>query len=259
MIHPSRAVPFLCLEDQVAIVTGAARGIGAAIALALLEHGARVVAVDSDEHGLLQFVDSQTQDARDRLTAVALDITDEVRVQAAIDSVVIEHGRVDILINNAGVAQRAQLFWEIPTSEWDRIFAVDVFGLRNVVRAVVPTMVDRGYGRIVNVSSMAGKEGNPRSGAYSAAKAAVLAMTKSLGKELATTGVLVNAVTPAIIETPLVAAFSPERRAELLAQVPMGRLGRPDEVADLVLFLASARLSFSTGAVYDISGGRATY
>ena len=140
-----------------------------------------------------------------------------------------------------------------------RSSTVNLKGQLNLLRAVVPRMTERGYGRIVNMSSMAGKEGNPGSGAYSAAKAGIIGMTKSAGKELATSGVLVNVVTPAVIETPLTAKFDKQRRDSLMARIPMGRLGQPSEVANLVLFLASPRLSFSTGAVYDISGGRATY
>ena len=168
-------------------------------------------------------------------------------------------GKIDILINNAGIAQESSLLWNIPDDQWDAIFTVNLKGQLNLLRAVVPRMTDQGYGRIVNMSSMAGKEGNAGSGAYSAAKAGIIGMTKSAGKELATSGVLVNVVTPAVIETPLTAKFDKQRRDSLVARIPMGRLGQPSEVANLVLFLSSPRLSFSTGAVYDISGGRATY
>jgi 3-oxoacyl-[acyl-carrier protein] reductase len=168
-------------------------------------------------------------------------------------------GHVDILINSAGVIGPNRPLWEITDQEWARTLAVNVNGTFNLCRAFVPRMRDKGWGRIVNLASMAGKDGNPNLSAYSASKAAVIALTKSLGKELATTGVLVNAVAPAVIDTPMLGATSPEVLAHLTSLIPMRRVGRAEEVAELVAWLASDKCSFSTGAVYDISGGRATY
>ena len=166
---------------------------------------------------------------------------------------------MDILVNSAGIVGPNKPLWEITDEEWAVTFAVSVQGTFNLCRAFVPGMRERGWGRIVNFASMAGKDGNPNLSAYSAAKGAVIALTKSLGKELATSGVLVNAVAPAVIETPMNAQTSPEVLAHLTSLIPMHRLGRADEVAELVAWLASGKCSFSTGAVYDISGGRATY
>ena len=186
---------------------------------------------------------------------VQLDVTDAEAVRDAAGRI----GPVDILINSAGVIGPNRLLWEIADHEWARTMAVNVTGTFNLCRAFVPRMREKGWGRIVNMASMAGKDGNPELSAYSASKAAVIALTKSLGKELATTGVLVNAVAPAVIETPMLATTSPEVLAHLTSLIPMRRLGRAEEVAELVAWLASDKCSFSTGAVYDISGGRATY
>jgi 3-oxoacyl-[acyl-carrier protein] reductase len=184
-----------------------------------------------------------------------VDVTDEESVQAASERI----GPVDVLVNSAGVVGPNAPLWEVDTAEWERTFAVNVTGSFRMCRAVVPAMVDRGWGRVVNIASIAGKDGNPRLSAYSASKAAVIGLTKSLGKELATTGVLVNAVAPAVFETPMNADTAPEVLERLVSLIPMRRLGRAEELAALVAWLASDECSFSTGAVYDISGGRATF
>jgi NAD(P)-dependent dehydrogenase (short-subunit alcohol dehydrogenase family) len=184
-----------------------------------------------------------------------VDVSDSAAVEAAARSV----GPIDILINCAGIVGPNTPLWEVTDDEWDRVFAVNVKGTFTMCRAFVPGMRDLGWGRIVNFASIAGKDGNPNLAAYSASKGAVIAMTKSLGKELATTGILVNAVAPAVIETPMNAENSPEVLAYMTGLIPMKRIGQAHEVAELVAWLASDRVSFSTGAVYDISGGRATY
>lgn len=221
-----------------AIVTGGMSGLGAACAERLAADGIEVVRLDvaagADE---------------------VVDVTDEQAVHVALDRV----GPVDILVNSAGVVGPNVPLWEVSTADWERTFAVNVTGAFRLCHALVPGMVQRGWGRIINIASIAGKDGNPQLSAYSASKAAVIAMTKSLGKELATTGVLVNAVAPAVFETPMNATTAPEVLERLVSLIPMQRLGRAEELAALVAWLTSEECSFSTGAVYDISGGRATY
>jgi 2-dehydro-3-deoxy-L-rhamnonate dehydrogenase (NAD+) len=224
--------------SRTAIVTGGASGLGRATALRLAADGLRVVTLDI----------ARTAD-------VVVDITDSEAVAAAVAHV----GAVDVLVNSAGIVGPNAPLWEIDDSDWIKTFDVNVRGTLNACRAVVPGMIDRGWGRIVNFSSMAGKDGNPNLSAYSASKAAVIAMTKSLGKELATSGVLVNAIAPAVFDTPMNAATAPDVLAYITSLIPMRRVGKAEEVAELVAWLASDKCSFSTGAVYDISGGRATY
>lgn len=221
-----------------AIITGGQSGLGAACATRLRADGVEVITFDV------------SPDADHRV-----DVTDDASVQAAVAAV----GPVDILINSAGIVGPNKPLWLTEPGEWTRTFDVNVHGTFRVIRAVVPGMVERGWGRIVNIASMAGKDGNPNLSAYSASKAAVIGLTKSLGKELAKTGVLVNAIAPAVIDTPMNATTSPEVLAHITSLIPMGRVGRPEEVAALVAWLTSDECSFSTGAVYDISGGRATY
>ena len=221
---------------RTALVTGGASGIGAAVAKQLAADGLDVVTAD------LAGAD------------VRMDVTSAAEVAAA----VAELGRVDVLVNSAGVLGPAKPLASVSDAEWAATFAVNVTGTFHLCRAVTPGMAERGWGRVVNIASIAGKEGNPGLAVYSATKAAVIGLTKALGKELATTGVLVNAVAPAVIETPM-SASSPEVIERLARLIPMGRLGRADEVAELVSWLASDRCSFSTGAVHDISGGRATH
>ncbi len=184
-----------------------------------------------------------------------LDVSDGPAVNAAVAKV----GPVDIVINSAGIIGPNKPLWEITDDEWQTTLSINVNGVFNLCRAVAPAMRDKGWGRIVNIASIAGTEGNPNQAAYSASKGAVIALTKALGKELATSGVLVNAIAPAVIETPMNAANTPEVLAYMLSRIPMGRIGQADEVAALVAWLVSDEVSFSTGAVYDISGGRATY
>ena len=223
---------------RTALVTGGLSGLGRASAERLAEDGVRVVTLD-------------VADGAD----VVADIADPEAVAAVAGRV----GPVDILINSAGIVGPNKPFQEIQDDEWARTFAVNVHGTFHLCRAFVPGMIERGWGRVVNFASIAGKEGNPNMAAYSATKAAVIGLTKSLGKELATSGVLVNAIAPAVINTPMNASTAPAVLEHITSLIPMKRVGRPEEVAELVAWLASDRLSFSTGAVYDISGGRATY
>lgn len=225
--------------NRTAVVTGGASGLGKASAERLRQDGITVVAVD---------VSAEAD--------VVLDITDS----AAIAEAAAEVGPVDILVNCAGVVgPGGKALWEIEDEEWDTTFAVNTAGTFKMCRAFIPGMRERGWGRIVNFASMAGKDGNPNLSAYSASKGAVIAMTKSLGKELATSGVLVNAIAPAVIATPMNASTAANVLDHITSLIPMQRIGRPEEVAELVAWLVSDKLSFSTGAVYDISGGRATY
>ncbi|RBY92977.1 SDR family NAD(P)-dependent oxidoreductase [Blastococcus sp. TF02A-30] len=249
-------------EGQVAIVTGGAGGIGSAVARVLAEDGAHVICVDRDRDaldGLAERAQGWDGDLAGRIEGVVQDIGDPEGVAACVRGVAERHGRIDVLVNNAGISGPARPVWEVPTDYWHDIFRVHIHGTFYFMREVIPHMTAAGYGRIVNVTSVAGKEGNPNSAAYSAAKAAAIGLTKSAGKELARTGVLVNAVTPTVIETRLVEQVTPSFHEYLVSKIPMGRIGQPAEVAELVRFLASPRVSFSTGAVFDISGGRATY
>jgi 3-oxoacyl-[acyl-carrier protein] reductase len=208
---------------------------------------------------------SATRLAADGINVIRLDMTQgadivvDVSDPSAVSTAAAEVGPIDILINCAGIVGPNKPLWEVADAEWDKVFAVNVKGTFNLCRAFIPGMRESGWGRIVNFASMAGKDGNPNLSAYSASKAAVIAMTKSLGKELATSGVIVNAIAPAVIETPMNDDTSPEVLAHITSLIPMKRVGRAEEVAELVAWLASDKVSFSTGAVYDISGGRATY
>jgi NAD(P)-dependent dehydrogenase (short-subunit alcohol dehydrogenase family) len=221
-----------------ALVTGGASGLGRACAQRLR----------ADRHNVITADVAPGADVR-------LDITDDDEVAR----IVVEAGPFDILLNSAGIVGPNRPLWETSREEWDQTFAVNVHGTVALCRAVIPQMVERGWGRIVNFASMAGKDGNANLSAYSASKAAVIGLTKSLGKELATTGVIVNAIAPAVIATEMNSTTAPEVLAHLTSLIPMQRVGRPEEVAELVAWLASERCSFSTGSVYDISGGRATY
>ncbi len=242
-------------EERVAIVTGAGRGIGAATAARLAADGYRVVVADLNA-GAAAVTAS-------RLGAVAfpatVDVTSEASVRAMVADVLDRVGRIDALVNNAGVTGDSAPCWELPDGEWERVLSIDLSGVYYGCRAVLPHMRERGWGRIVNVASIAGKEGNPNAVPYSAAKAGVIGLTKAVAKEVATSGILVNAVTPAVIETPLLEQLTPAHIQYMTSRIPMGRMGQPDEVAALIAWLCSEECTFSTGAVFDISGGRATY
>jgi 3-oxoacyl-[acyl-carrier protein] reductase len=224
--------------SRTALVTGGASGLGAAAAERLRADGLTVTTLD---------------------LGAGADVTADVTDEAALRRVAADTGPVDVLVNSAGIVGVGKPLLDTTTDEWRQVLDVNVLGTVNAIRVFVPGMRDRGWGRVVNMASIAGKEGNPNSSIYSASKAAVIGLTKSIGKELATTGVLVNAIAPAVIATPMNADTAPDLLAHMTGLIPMRRIGRPEEVAELVAFLCSDRVSFSTGAVYDISGGRATY
>ena len=234
-------------DGRVALVTGGSSGIGAAVARRLAAEGARAASFDLSE------------DAPDGVLAIAGDVSSSADVEAAVARVTSELGPVDVLVCSAGITGGSLHTVDVDDDEWRRVFAINSDGVFFCNRAVVGGMSERGYGRIVNVASIAGKEGNPMAAAYSASKASVIALTKAIGKDVAGTGVLVNAIAPAVIETPLLAGMSEEHIRYMLERIPMGRPGSVEEVAALVCWLASEECSFSTGATYDISGGRAVY
>ena len=235
---------------RVVVVTGAAGGIGRAICNAFARGGARTVNWDRVPGPL------ETQDAPRHFEA---DVTRPETIEAALAATLAEFGRIDYLVNNAGFAGSTVPLDAYDPAEWQRIVDVNLVGTYHVCRFVVPAMRRSGSGRIVNVASLAGKEGTPNASAYSAAKAGVIALTKSLGKELAQAGILVNGIAPAAVETPLLAQMSPAHVQTMIDKSPLGRLGTVDEVADLALWLCSDSCTFSTGAIFDLSGGRATY
>jgi NAD(P)-dependent dehydrogenase (short-subunit alcohol dehydrogenase family) len=233
-------------DGRVALVTGGASGIGAATVERLRESGARVAVFDRQQAG-------------GDVLSIQGDVSRSQDADGAVERVVAELGGLDVLVNSAGVPGESLRTLDVPDEEWERVFAINAHGTFWFCRAAARVMVDRGYGRIVNVASIAGKEGNPQAAAYSGSKAAVIGFTKSVGKDLADTGVLVNCIAPAVIETPILQGITQEHIDYMVERIPLGRVGRPDEVAALICWLASEETSFSTGACYDISGGRAVY
>jgi 3-oxoacyl-[acyl-carrier protein] reductase len=245
------------LTGRTAIVTGAARGIGYAIAERLLASGAKCSLWDRDAAAVESAAGALG--ARGEVHTAAVDVTDAAAVEAAAASAEGHFGAIDILVNNAGIAGGSKPAWEFTPQEWRAVVDVDLTGVFLCCRAVIPRMLPRGSGRVVNVASIAGKEGNPNTAHYSAAKAGVIALTKSLGKELATRGVLVNCITPAVIETDILKQLTQQHVDYMLSKIPMGRFGKTTEAAALVAWLCSDDCSFTTGGVFDLSGGRATY
>jgi 2-dehydro-3-deoxy-L-rhamnonate dehydrogenase (NAD+) len=243
------------LDGRTALVTGAARGIGLAITERLLADGARVVMVDRDAPS----VEGAAKRLGDGTRAIVADVTRTADVNAAVTTAHDWHGRLDIVVNNAGITGRSFPTWDLSDDDWNQVIAVDLTSVFLVCRAAVKLMRARRRGRIVNIASIAGKEGNPTLVPYSTAKAGVIGLTKALAKEVATEGILVNAVAPAVIGTEMLQQMEKSTVDMLIAKIPMGRVGKPEEVAALVAWLASDECSFSTGAVYDLSGGRATY
>ena len=240
------------LNDKVAVVTGGAQGFGLAIAKRISESGANVVIWDKDEEILKQVK------LRNSFN-LTVDVTSFENVSKAVETTLNQYRKIDILVNNAGIAGPSFKTWEYPNEEWQKIIDLDLTGVFYCCKAVVPIMQKQNYGRIVNISSIAGKEGNPNAMPYSAAKAGVIALTKSLGKELADKNIAVNVVTPAGAKTRIFDQMTKEHINYMLSKVPRNRFLEVDELASLVAWLASEENSFSTGAVFDISGGRATY
>jgi NAD(P)-dependent dehydrogenase (short-subunit alcohol dehydrogenase family) len=243
------------LKGQVAIVTGAATGIGEAIARRLAAAGVIVAIVDLDLEGAQRVAISLDNGS----FALAADVADGNAVRNAVNAVLERTGRIDILVNNAGIAGPAAPVWEQTDETWQKVIGINLTGVFNFCRAVAPHMRSRGYGRIVNIASIAGKEGNPNMSPYSATKGAVIAFTKSMGKELATEGICVNCVSPAVVQTQILDQLTPAQVAYMTERIPMKRTGKPEEIAAVVCFLASPDCSFVTAQCYDVSGGRATY
>lgn len=245
------------LSGRFAVVTGGAQGIGRSIAERFLDSGAAVAIWDND--GPLNEKTAQELKHRGRVIAVIADVTDHAQVEQGRDQTLRAFGRIDILVNNAGIGGPIEMTWNYPLEAWRQIMAVNLDGPFHCCRAVVPQMITNNYGRIVNIASIAGKEGNPKAAAYSASKAGLIGFTKSLGKELATYDIAVNCITPSAAKTELLKQFTNEFVQTMLAKVPRGRFVLVDEIAAMAAFCASAECSFTTGGVFDISGGRATY
>ena len=244
----------LDLKGRHAVITGGASGIGFAIAQRVLASGGQVTLWDRNEAAL--------QAATAALGAAAKAVAVEVTAQASVKSAVqqtLQNGNIDILVNSAGITGPNAKLWDYPLADWEQVMAINVNGLFLCCREVVPHMREKNYGRVVNIASVAGKEGNPNASAYSASKAAVIALTKSLGKELADTGVRVNCVTPAAVKTAMFDQMSQQHIDFMLSKIPMARFGTVEEIASMVAWLCTEDCSFSTGAVFDLSGGRSTY
>ena len=242
-------------EGRVAVVTGGASGIGYGAAARFLREGGQIAVWDRDAAALAGL----SAKLGGPVHTEALDLTNPEAVKAAADNTAAKLGRIDILVNSAGIAGPNPVTWEYPIDTWKLILDVNINGTFYCCRYVVPYMLKNDYGRIVNIASVAGKEGNPNASAYSASKAGVIGLTKSLGKELATSGVLVNCITPATFESPILDQLPKSQIDYMRSRIPMGRLGHAEESAALVCWLASEECSFSTAATFDISGGRTTY
>lgn len=247
----------LDMTGRVAVITGGAQGIGYAVAERMLASGASVSLWDINAAQLAKAHAALA--ALGTLSTEVVELTDEASVEAATQATLKQHGRLDVLVNSAGITGGNGTTWELAPEVWRRVIEVNLVGCYLTCRAVVPHMIKAGYGRIVNIASVAGKEGNPNASHYSASKAGLIGLTKSLGKELAKTGVLVNAVTPAAAKTPIFDSMKPEHIEFMLSKIPMGRFLEVDEAASMIAWLATEDCAFSTGAVFDLSGGRATY
>ncbi|MFC9359097.1 SDR family NAD(P)-dependent oxidoreductase [Rhodococcus sp. NPDC057014] len=247
------------LHGRSAIVTGAASGIGFGIARKFVQAGAKVRIWDNNAVAVEEALNELNAVAGGSAEADVIDILDPAAVEQAAKRAASSHGKIDILVNSAGIAGLNANSWEYPLDEWKRVIDINLHGTYHATRAVIPFLLDNGWGRIANVASVAGKEGNPSASAYAASKGGVIALTKAVGKELAQSGVLVNCITPAAINTPLLNQSTDEFVDYMKSKIPMGRLGEVDEVAAMVAWMCSPDCSFTTGAVFDLSGGRSTY
>ena len=245
------------LKQRTAVVTGGAQGIGHGVAQRMLQSGASVALWDRDAERLERA--RAELSALGHVSATAVELTDQASVERATAQAIEAHGRVDILVNNAGITGGNGTTWELDPAVWREVLEVNLMGPYLCCRSIVPHMIERGYGRIVNIASIAGKEGNPNASHYSASKAGLIALTKSLAKEVATKGILVNAVTPAAAKTEMFDTMAQSHIDYMLSKIPMGRFLQVAEAASLIVWLASEDCAFSTGAVFDLSGGRATY
>ena len=242
-------------KNRVAVITGGASGVGQDIGVRIAAEGGKVSLWDRDAAHLAKAAAAVGGGAH----IVQVDVTDAAKLESAAEAVYEKFGRIDVLVASAGITGPTAKLWEYPLEEWRRVIDIDLHGVFYACRAVIPHMLKHDYGRIVNISSVAGKEGNPNASAYSTAKAGVIGLTKSLGKELATSGVRVNCVTPATFKSPILEQLPQSQIDYMKSKIPMGRLGEVAEVASLVCWLASEECSFSTAATFDISGGRTTY
>ena len=245
------------LNNRIAIITGGARGIGFAAAQKMLASGAAVALWDVDADALAAAVAALKGGGR--VHAASVDVTDEASIGNAVDALLRDAGKIDILVNNAGITGGNAPLWELKPDVWRRVIEVNLIAPYLTCRAVVPHMVAAGYGRIINIASIAGKDGNPNASHYSASKAGLIGLTKSLAKELATKGVLVNAIAPAAAKTEMFGQMTQQHIDYMLSKIPMSRFVTVEELAAMIAWLASEDCSFSTGAVFDISGGRAVY
>ncbi len=243
--------------DRFAVVTGGAQGFGRAVAERLATGGGAVAIWDQDAS--LADKTARSMSSVGRVISIAVDVSDYAGVERARDETVRAFGRIDILVNNAGVAGANAMTWEYPLAEWSRVLAINLTGQFNCLRAIVPSMIERNYGRVANVASIAGKEGNPTASAYSASKAGVIALTKAIAKEVAKHDISINAIAPAAAKTRILEQVSERHITYMLDKIPRGRFVEVDEVAAMIAFMVSDECSFTTGAVFDISGGRATY
>lgn len=248
------------LNNRVAVITGGAKGLGLATAQRFLDSGAKVALWDIDADRLAQTEKKlATQYGADHVLTNSFDLAKEEEVVASTQKVMARYGQIDILVNNAGITGGNDVTWKLKSDVWAQVLAVNLFAPYLVCRSIIPEMLKNNYGRIVNVASIAGKEGNPTASHYSASKAGLIALTKSLGKELASSGVIVNAITPAAARTEIFDQMAQEHIDYMLSKIPMNRFLEPNEVAAMIAWLSSQECSFTTGAVIDISGGRATY
>ncbi len=244
------------LNNKIAVVTGASQGFGYAIAKRFVKSGAKVINIDKDSEATAEAINKGEFEFSD---VFEIDITDYEAVDNTIKIIIEKYNNIDIFVNNAGIAGPSFKTWEYPTKDWNQVIDIDLNGTFNCCKSVTPYMVKNNYGRIVNIASIAGKEGNPNASAYSAAKAGVIALTKSLGKELADYNISVNCVTPAAAKTKIFDQISEEHINYMLSKIPRKRFLKVDELASLVTWMVSEENSFTTGGVFDISGGRATY